>query len=205
MAVAKRLARAFLWVSVLAGGILLGAKIFDLVVLAGAWSASPPKSLRLLPYGSNYPVDTEIFFGPSSALLLISSVGAIISAWRSPLWFRILLTGTALSIFSILILTVLVFWPLDLELWAYAQDPAASAFSAAEIVSKAQTWVRLDWLRVAVATIGFVCSVRAISIPYPDNRVCADHPAVPIVYVGGLISVAAFVFFFVSNISAVPG
>ena len=202
---ARRLTRAFLWVSVLAGGILLGAKIFDLVVLAGAWSASPPESLRLLPYGSNYPVDTGIFFGPSSALLLISSVGAIISAWRSPLWFRALLTGTALSIFAILILTVLVFWPLDLELWAYAQDPTASAFSASQIVSKAESWVHLDWLRVAVATISLICSVRAISIPYPDNRIGRDHPAVRIVYAAGLLGVVGFVIFFVSNIGAVPG
>jgi len=33
-------------------GILLGSKLFDLRVLAGAWSASPPESLSLMPYGS---------------------------------------------------------------------------------------------------------------------------------------------------------
>ena len=45
-----RLTRIFLWVAVLCWGILLGAKLFDLLVLAGAWSAAPPESLSLLPY-----------------------------------------------------------------------------------------------------------------------------------------------------------
>ncbi len=37
-----RLTRIFLWLSVLAGGTLIGAKLYDLVVVAGAWSAAPP-------------------------------------------------------------------------------------------------------------------------------------------------------------------
>jgi hypothetical protein len=30
-------------------------------------------------------------------------------------------------------------------------------------------WVRYDWLRVAVGMTGFVCAVRAISIPFPPT------------------------------------
>ena len=52
-----RLMRAFLWVSVLAWGVGVGAKLYDLRVVAGAWSASPPESLTLLPYGPRFPVD----------------------------------------------------------------------------------------------------------------------------------------------------
>ena len=51
------LMQAFLWVSVLAWGIGVGAKLYDLRVVAGAWSAAPPESLRLLPYGPHFPVD----------------------------------------------------------------------------------------------------------------------------------------------------
>ena len=40
----ERATKAFLWLAVLVGGPLLGAKLFDLVVLAGAWSANPPHS-----------------------------------------------------------------------------------------------------------------------------------------------------------------
>ena len=51
MSLQARLTRIFLWISVIAWGVLLGAKLFDLRVLVGAWSASPPESLSLLPYG----------------------------------------------------------------------------------------------------------------------------------------------------------
>src|SRR5216684_6958893 len=86
-----RLTRMLLWISVLAWGILLGGKLFDLLVLAGAWSASPPDSLSLLPYGPRFPVDTGEFFIPSSAALLVASFGALISGWQTPRRFRVLL------------------------------------------------------------------------------------------------------------------
>jgi len=53
----ERLTRTCLWISVLAWGILLGGRLFDLRVLVGAWSANPPESLSLLPYGPRFPVD----------------------------------------------------------------------------------------------------------------------------------------------------
>jgi hypothetical protein len=79
-----RLTRMFLWISVLAWGFLTGAKLFDLRVLVGAWSASPPQSLSLLPYGSRYPVDTGQFFIPISVAVLLASFGALISGWKTP-------------------------------------------------------------------------------------------------------------------------
>jgi hypothetical protein len=57
-----RLLRAFLWLSVLAWGIGAGAKFYDLIVVAGAWSASPPESLSLMPYGAHYPVMPGQFY-----------------------------------------------------------------------------------------------------------------------------------------------
>ena len=71
--------------SVLAWGLLVGGKLFDLRVLVGAWSAAPPESLSLLPYGPR--------------------------------------------------------------------------------------WVAFDWLRVGVGMAGFVCSIRALSIPFPDSPI----------------------------------
>jgi len=61
-----RLMRFFLWMSVLGWGLGLGGKLFDLLVVAGAWSASPPASLALLPYGPRYPMNPGDFFQPLS-------------------------------------------------------------------------------------------------------------------------------------------
>jgi hypothetical protein len=61
--------RIFLWIVVLGWAIALGAKLFDLVVVAGAWSASPPTSFALLPCGKRYPIDSADFFIPLSVIL----------------------------------------------------------------------------------------------------------------------------------------
>ena len=68
------LMRTFLWISVLTLGIGLGARLFNLIVLAGAWSASPPGSLALLPYSSRFPVNPGGFF---------RGVGTADTGWRS--------------------------------------------------------------------------------------------------------------------------
>jgi hypothetical membrane protein len=73
----ERMTRAFLWLAVLVGGPLFGAKLFDLLVLAGAWSAHPPASLAMMPYGKAWPVDTGVFFIPFSAAMLLAGLGAL--------------------------------------------------------------------------------------------------------------------------------
>ena len=88
MATREGLTRAFLWLAVLVGGPLLGAKLFDLLVLAGAWSAHPPASLAMMPYGTAWPVDTGVFFIPFSALMLVAGFGALVAGWRTPWRYR---------------------------------------------------------------------------------------------------------------------
>ena len=66
----ERWARVFLWFSVFGWGIGLGAKLFDLIVVASAWGAAPPASLSLMPYGPHYPLNPGDFFQPLSALMV---------------------------------------------------------------------------------------------------------------------------------------
>ena len=73
----ERLTKSLLWLAVLVGGPLLGAKLFDLLVLAGAWSANPPTSLGMMPYGDDWPVDTGLFFVPFSAAMLIAGLARL--------------------------------------------------------------------------------------------------------------------------------
>jgi hypothetical protein len=197
-----RLTRLFIWVSVLAWGILLGAKLFDLRVLVGAWSASPPASLKLLPYGSQYPVDTGEFFIPSSAALLLASCGALVSGWRTPLKYRGWLAVSAVMIFATLIFTVMYFWPRNAALWAVAKGTATALQDPAEIRKMVHDWVACDWLRVAMASVGFVAAVRAISVPFPVLReAAAPTPlGVKIVYGLGAAGVVLFVLYFLGVI-----
>jgi len=53
------------------------AKLYDLIVVAGAWSASPPESLSLMPYGARFPVGPSQFFAPTSGATLVGAIGAL--------------------------------------------------------------------------------------------------------------------------------
>lgn len=162
-----RLTRAFLWISVLAWGLLVGGKLFDLRVLVGAWSAAPPESLDLLPYGPRFPVDTGDYFLPSSVALLVCSFGGLIAGWNTPLRFRLLLAIPAGMLLVTLLFTILWFWPANRALWAVARGAPDALRDQSEIRALVRQWVTYDWLRVAVGMVGFVCSVRAISMPFP--------------------------------------
>ena len=197
----ERLTRFFLWISVLAWGVLLGAKLFDLRVLVGAWSASPPQSLSLLPYGPSYPVDTGEFFIPSSAALLLAAFGGLASGWKTPWKYRAWLALSAAMILVTLAFTVYAFWPRNSALWAVARGAPGAMRDEAAVIRMVHEWVRYDWLRVAMATVGFVSSVRAISIPFPPLLETAPATrGVRLMYAAGIAAVVLFVVYFLSHV-----
>jgi hypothetical protein len=155
-----RLMRVFLWVAVFGWGIGLGAKLFDLVVLAGAWSASPPASFALLPYGKQYPIDPGDFFIPLSALIAIGSVGALVTGRKEPALRPWLWLGVILFLI-IWVLTPTVFWPMIGQLYNTATGKISA--TSEEFVQLARRWLMWDWIRVALIAGGFVASVRAMS------------------------------------------
>jgi len=169
--------------------------------LVGAWSAAPPESLSLLPYGAKYPVDTGEFFIPGSAALLVATLGALIAGWRTPFNYRVLLGISLAMIFGTLILTVVEFWPRNAALWAVAQGSASAMQDQDAIVRMVREWVALDWVRIAMGTVGFIASIRAISIPYPEpvEAPIAVSLQSKVIYVFGIASIVAFVVFFVSK------
>jgi Domain of unknown function (DUF1772) len=193
--------RAFLWISVIAWGLLVGAKLFDLRVLVGAWSASPPESLILLPYGPQWPVDTGEFFIPSSATLLLATFGALIAGWRTPVYFRILLALSATMILAVLILTVTEFWPRNAALWRAAQATPNALHDHVAIIKMVHDWVVLDWVRVAAGCVGFLASIRAISVPFPPlMEPTPTSLPMKIAYGAGLAAVLVFIFYLVSKV-----
>lgn len=171
-----RLTRFFLWISVIAWGILLGGKLFDLRVLVGAWSASPPESLSLLPYGPLWPVDTGEYFFPSSVALLVCSFGALLAGWSTPPRYRTWLALPPLMMLATLAFTITWFWPQNAALWAIAQGASTAETDPAIVREMVERWVAYDWLRVTMGFIGLVAATKAISIPFPAsaNSTAAD-------------------------------
>lgn len=196
----ERLTRAFLWLAALVGGPLLGAKLFDLLVLAGAWSANPPASLAMMPYGKAWPVDTGVFFIPFSAAMLVAGFGALTAGWRTPWHYRWLLCLPSLGILLLLILTVVAFWPMNAALYYHGVHSARDTITDAEAIAMARRWVMLDWVRVAGAFAAFVAPLAALTTPWPGEARREDPLVVRALLALALLGVAAFVVWFVANI-----
>ena len=162
-----RLMRFFLWTSVVGWGLGLGGKLFDLLVVAGAWSASPPASLALLPYGPRFPMNPGDFFQPLSIVMAVSVVAALICGWKAPREFRLWLWLPVIMFLIIWALTPTVFWPMIREL--YGSSIGRISRTDAELVRLAHRWIVWDWFRVSLIAIGFLASVRAISLPATAN------------------------------------
>lgn len=196
----ERLGKAFLWLAALVSGPIVGAKLFDLVVLAGAWSADPPRSLAMMPYGAAWPVDTGVFFIPFSAALLFASFGALIAGWRTPWRYRWLLCIPSLGVLALLVLTVLAFWPMNAALWGHAIASQHDILTDAQAIDMARRWVALDWLRVAGGVAAFVAALRALTLPWPVEIAPRDPPLVQAALLAALTGVAAFIVWFVTQI-----
>lgn len=160
--------RGFLWFSVLGWGIGLGAKLFDLMVLASAWGAAPPASLALMPYGPEYPLDPGEFFQPLSALMVVGVLGALVSGWHTPGTYRMTLGVPVFAFLAIWILTPSVFWPMINELYSAGSGDIVRSDAKLELL--VGRWMLWDWLRVALIATGFLASVRALSIPFPRSK-----------------------------------
>lgn len=196
----KGITRAFLWLAVLAGGPLLGAKLFDLIVLAGAWSAHPPASLAMMPYGKAWPVDTGVFFIPLSAAMLVAGFGALIAGWCTPWRYRWLICLPSIGILLLLILTVIAFWPMNAALYYHGIGSPKDSITDAQSIAMAQRWVALDWVRVAGAAAAFVAPLWALTMPWPEEIAPKDPPIVRAVLAIALAGVAGFVVWFVSSL-----
>lgn len=200
MEIRERATRAFLWLAAIVGGPLVGAKLFDLLVLAGAWAAHPPASLTMMPYGKAWPVDTGVFFIPFSAAMLIAGFGALTAGWRTPWHFRWLLCIPSIGIFLLLVLTVVCFWPMNAALFYHGVSSPKDTITDAESVTMAARWVQLDWVRLAGATVAFVAALRALTLPWPGKVATKDPLFVHALLALALATVATFVVWFVANI-----
>jgi hypothetical protein len=196
----ERMTKACLWLAALAGGPLVGAKLFDLLVLAGAWSAHPPESLAMMPYGRAWPVDTGSFFIPFSAAMLVAGFGALAAGWRTPWHYRWLLCLPSIGILVLLLLTVVEFWPMNAALYYHGVHSAKDTITDAQSIAMAQRWVRLDWVRVLGATAAFIAALRALVQPWPGEKAMEYSPVVRALLALALAAVIVFVVWFVSGL-----
>ena len=162
----RRTMRLFLLFSVVTLAIALGAKLFDLLVLANAWGAAPPASFAHLPYGKEFPVDPGAFFQPLSALILVGMLGALVSGWKSSLRPWLLIPVASFAV--IWVLTPTVFWPMINELWSVHKGRLL--LTDPEQVALVRRWFLWDSFRIGFIAVCFLSSLRALTGPIFETK-----------------------------------
>ncbi len=87
MTVRNRIAEISLWMLVISLGILIGATIFEALVITPLWAGSPPESVRGWNENPRYAIEGGRFFGLIAPALLLSTLVSLIAGWKMP-WTR---------------------------------------------------------------------------------------------------------------------
>jgi hypothetical protein len=108
------------------------------------------------------------FFQPLSILMAVSVVAALICGWKSPRQLRLWLWLPVIMFVIIWAITPTVFWPMIREL--YRSSIGKVSHTDVELVQLVHRWMVWDWFRASLIAVGFLASVRAISLAGTANR-----------------------------------
>ena len=166
MTVRNRIAEIALWVFVVSLGILIGATVFEALVITPLWAGSPPESVRGWNENPRYAIEGGIFFGLIAPALLLSSLASLIAGWKMPRKRRKWLVAAVICTFIGFVATGLFFVPILRE----TIFTRGAGLSDAEIVEKVNSWVTYNWWRMAIQTVGWLAALRALSLRHlPDS------------------------------------
>src|SRR5205823_14102065 len=107
------------------------------------------------------PFNPGDFFQPLSALLVIGTLGALISGWSTSRQYRAWLWASLVALLVIWLATPTLFWPMIRDL--YGASTGSRPLTEAAAQSLVGQWIAYDWIRAAFIAVGFACAVRAIS------------------------------------------
>lgn len=96
-------------------------------------------------------------------------LGAVISGWRAPGQLRLCLWLGLIMFLIIWAITPTKFWPMIHRLYGTAIGRVTA--TGAESVALARRWLIWDWVRVGLIAVGFIASVRALSLPAATREV----------------------------------
>jgi hypothetical protein len=147
-------------------GIEIGAGLYEALVVVPIWSAAPPASV--LGYFHHNVADLQFALNPGGNFWLIFTpmtgllaVVTLLSGLKTaPEHRKWRIAGTVLAII-VVAATFAWFVPTLISL----MSEGVTKLSGAEITSKTNWWVRLNWVRAATYIIAWVAALRALTIP----------------------------------------
>lgn len=137
-----------------------GAGLYETRVLIPLWSSSPPETIR--NWNSTLTIRSrERFWKLIHPALILSAVVTLAAGWKTPPKHRKWLLMSTLASLLVEVASLAYFVPTLVKLLV----DRGQGFSDEEIMTKANTWVKLNGVRAAVGTAGFLAALRALSTP----------------------------------------
>jgi len=156
----------FLWLFVIALGIEIGAGLYETLVVLPLWTSAPPDSVTA--YHQHNAANPQFtlnaggrFWMFATPLVGLLALATLLSGLRTVSQHRQWrIAGTILALVVVLA-TFTWFVPNIIRL----NSKDVLAMSADEVTRLTKAWVTLNWVRVILYVSGWLCALRALSIP----------------------------------------
>ena len=153
--------KILLWYNVVSLAVWMGGTLYQMIVIVPIWSASPPESLQSFLKGTTFTSHILHFFGPVTQIFRAVPLFALVAlAWRYET-IRPWVTACAVTLLIGLVMTrVYIYRINDVLFWR-----AGEGLSADEVRSLVRNWILADRIRFAIMAGGWLCLLRAFSLP----------------------------------------
>lgn len=165
MAIRTRIAQILLWYNVISMGIWAGGTVYQMVVIVPLWSAAPPESVRAFFLGTGWLGTIGNFFGPRTmALRMLPILLGVVAGWHLRMHRGWLLVPALCSIAGVA-MTLSYIYPINDVLFTQA----GGNLGPEAVRGMVRQWIVADRVRFAIMSVGYLCLLRALSIPFPNE------------------------------------
>jgi hypothetical protein len=153
--------KILLWYNVLSLGIWVGGTLYQMAVIVPLWSASPPESVRAFLGGTAFMTTIYNFFGPVTQVARAVPLFLLAALAWPYVSVRPWIGACAATMLFGLVLTRAYVYPMNDVLFA----KAGGDLSPDALRALVRTWIFTDRVRFAVMSGGYLCLLRAFSLP----------------------------------------
>jgi len=145
-----------LWLYDAMASLVLGASVYESLVVHPAWSRKPPESFVGFVGAPINRMNIPAFWAPVAPLYALSGLGALVVALRARSPAVPLIISAACAV-SAVVWTLAYFRP---TIGRFLEAGGGNT-PAERLQSEARRWVLLNWIRVAMVAVSWWGAVRA--------------------------------------------
>jgi len=158
----RMLSLVTLWIFVIGSGFILGAGIYEAVVVVPFWANGAPQSLMADNPLLRVPIRAgEAFWSVVTPALAIIALAALLTSFGTAHLHMVWrLAGTGLFLLTAIV-TLTYFRPSVIQMVVHH----GAGRMDQELVADAKRWVVLNWFRIGAVAASLAMGVRALLLP----------------------------------------